>query len=392
MSMPALTRAKDLNEKPKLGKRILVIWARIPTPDIDAGSLRVYNLLLLLGRMSHRATLVASFPSSWSPYSEHLEQDTKRMKDIGVEVPSDSAATSVENHLRQNGGRYDIVVLGGDYVAAKHAASVRTYAPQAIVLFDMGDVHYLRHYREAKATGNLRALKRALKSKTREIRGIKQADHTVVVSPIEKTLLEKDCPGASVHVIPIIQEPHGCTKPFLERKDVVFLGSFQHGPNLDAVKYLMEEIYPQVRGKIPGVRCYIIGADPPDFIKRFASSDVIVTGHVPDLSPYFDNCRVCLAPLRFGSGVKGKVLMSMSYGVPVVGSSIAAEGLHVVDGRHVLVADDANDFCDALVTAYQDEEVWNRLSRNGLDIVSEHFSFNAVRGKLTELLTSIEEE
>lgn len=392
MSIPAPTRAKDLDEKPSSGKRILVISARMPTPDIDSGSLRLYNLLMLLEKFSHHATLVASFPSSWPPFSERLEQDTNRMKDIGVEVLPDSAVTSVENHIRQYGGRYDIVVLDGEYVATKHLASVRRYAPQAIVLFDTVDVHYLRHYREAKTTGSLPALKRALKCKRREIRAVEQTDYTLVVSPIEKTLLEKDCPGARVHVISIIQEPHGCAKPFSKRKDVLFLGSFQHAPNLDAVKYLMEEIYPQVRGRIPGLRCYIIGADPPDFIKRFASSDVIVTGHVPDLSPYFNDCRVCLAPLRFGAGVKGKVLSCMSYGMPVVGSSIAAEGLHVVDGRDMLIADDANDFCDALVTAYQDEEVWNRLSRNGLDIVSEHFSIKAVQRKLLELLTSIEEE
>ncbi len=384
MSMPA--------PEPNPGKQILVIWPRMPTPDIDAGSLRICNLLMLLTGLSHRTTLVASFPSSWPPYTERLEQDTNYMRDIGVEIPSNSTATTVEDHLRHCGDRYDIVVLGGEYVAAKHVAHVRTCAPRATVLFDMGDIHYLRHYREAKATGNLRALKRAVQSKTREVGIIKQVDQTVVVSPMEKTLLEKDCPGARIHVIPIIQEPHGCAKPFSKRKDIVFLGSFQHAPNLDAVTYLMEEIYPLLRKRISGMRCRIIGADPPDFIKSYRSSDVIVTGHVPDLSEHFNTCRVCVAPLRFGAGVKGKVLASMSYGVPVVGSSIAAEGLHLVDGRHLLVADGPADFCDAVATAYEDEKVWNRLSRNGLAILSEYFSVEAVQRNLVELLATIEKE
>ncbi len=390
MNVSAPTEAEAGGARLDSGKRILVIWARMPTPGIDAGSLRICNILELLVSMSHRATLVASFPSSWPPYNERLEQDADGMRALGVEIPSNPADNSVEGHLQQFGRRYDMVVLGGEYVAAKHRDAVRTHAPQAVVLFDTEDIHYLRHYREARATGNLRALKRALAAKVRETRAAEQADHTIVVSPDEKTLLERDCPGASVHMVPIIQEPHGCTEPFSTREGILFVGSFQHTPNLDAVKYLMEEIYPGLREKIPGLGCHIIGADPPDFIKDFHSGDVVVTGYVPDLSPYFNQCRVCVAPLRFGAGVKGKVLTGMSFGVPVVGSSIAAEGLHLVEGRHVLVADDPTGFCNAVVTAYEDKEVWNRLSRNGLDILSEHFSFKAVKKKLAELLADAE--
>jgi len=115
-----------------------------------------------------------------------------------------------------------------------------------------------------------------------------------------------------------------------------------------------------------------------------------VTGHVPDLTPYFDNCRLSVAPLRFGAGVKVKVLMSMGYGVPVVGSSIAAEGLCLTDGKDVLMADDPNDFCKAVVTLYQDEMLWNTISENGFAIISQYFSYAAVREKLLELLASIE--
>jgi len=371
------------------GKHILVIGARVLTPDIDAGSLRMYHLLTILKELSYHATFIASFPCSWPPYTSRLETDTNRLRELAIEVPSGSAIKSVEDHLQRNGKRYDVVILGGEYVATKHIASVRKYAPQAVILFDTGDIHYLRHYREAKVTGNVRALKRALRSKKRELAAARQADYTLVVSPIERTILEKDCPGIRIHVISSIHKLYGSVKPFSERRDILFIGSFQHSPNLDAVNYLMNEIYPLIRREIVGVKIYIIGSDPPASIKGLSSNDVIVTGYVPDLAPYFDNCRLSVAPLRFGAGVKGKVLTSMSYGVPVVASSIAIEGMHLADGENVLVADSPNDFCEAVVTLYQNETLWNHLSRNGLDIISQHFSFEAVRVALLELLTNI---
>ncbi len=388
MSMTASLEAEGSGKTPPPKKHILVVWARIPTPDVDAGSLRVCNLLELLKGMSYSVTLVASFPSSWPPYAKRLGQDTEHMRAIGVEIPPEESTTSVEDHLRQCGGRYHIVVLGGEYVAAKHSASVRKYAPKAVVVFDTGDIHYLRFYREAKATGNKRALKRAIEAKVRETAAIEEADHTIVVSLDEKALVERDCPGTSVHVLPIVQDPHGCARPFSERQHILFLGSFQHAPNLDAVTYLMEEIYPSIRTAIPGLKCYLIGANPPDFVKQFQSSEVIVTGHVPDLSLYFDVCRLCVAPLRFGAGVKGKVLSSMSYGVPVVGSSVAAEGLHVVDRRHMLIANNPTAFSNAVAAVYNDEDTWNRLSTSGFDILSEHFSSRAIQDKLERLLAN----
>jgi glycosyltransferase involved in cell wall biosynthesis len=283
-----------------------------------------------------------------------------------------------------------MVILSEDYVGSKHIESVRRYAPQAVILFDTVDLHYLRHYREAKITGNVRALKRALQAKKRELAIAREADYTLVVSPVEKTILEKECPGIQVHIISNIHKLHGSDKTFSERKDLLFVGSFQHLPNVDAVNYFMDEIYPLIKKELSSLKIYIIGNGPPDSIKSLCSADVIVTDHVPDLGPYFNNCRLSIAPLRFGAGVKGKVLMSMSYGVPVVASSVAAEGMYLSDGKDVLVADSAIGFCGAVVKLYQDKTLWNLISKNGLEILSEHFSFNAVRAKLLELLKSVE--
>lgn len=374
----------------KPGNRILVVDVRMLTPDIDGASLRMYHLLKILRDLSYRVAFIASFPSSWPPYTSRVQEDTARLRELGIEVPYDSICKAVEDHLQQSGKLYDVVILSTEYVATKHLASVRKYAPQATIVFDTMDLHHLRYYREARVTGNVRALKRALQTKKRELAAASQADYTLVVSQTEKAILEKECPGIRAHVISNIHVLYGSAKPFAQRRDILFVGSLQNSGNLDAINYFVDGVYPLVRREITDMRFYIIGHNPPDSIKSLGCSDVVVTGHVPDLALYFNNCRLSVAPLRFGAGVKGKVLTSMSYGVPVVGSSIAAEGLHLIDGRDVLVADNPDDFCKAVVTLYQEEMLWNAISENGFAIVSRYFSYAAVREKLLELLASIE--
>jgi glycosyltransferase involved in cell wall biosynthesis len=296
----------------------------------------------------------------------------------------------VEEYLQRNGALFDVVLLGGEYIAARYLSSVRQHAPQAITLFDTGDLHYIRHYREAKVTGNARALKRALQTKRRELTAAKEADYTLVVSPAEQAILERDCPGARSYVIPSIHKVHGSARPFSERQDMLFVGSFEHTPNLDAIGYLADEIYPLIRVELSGVKIYIIGGNPPDSVKALNSDTIIVTGYVPDLALYFDNCLLSLAPLRFGAGVKGKVLTSLGYGVPVVGSSVAVEGMYLSDQESVLVADDPASFCRAVVALHRDGNLWNRLSKNGLKILTQHFAIEVIRARLLRLLENME--
>lgn len=382
--------AHSVMEKTDSNKNVLVIAPRMLTPDIDAGSLRLYHLLGVLRDLSCAVTFIPSFAGSWPPYDSRLQEDTERLQQEGVHVPTSSGVDPVEEHLQRNGRRYAIAILCDEYVASKHIATVREYCPQGIVVFDTSDLHYVRHYREAKVTGNVRALRRAMQSKRRTLSVAGEADYTFVVSPVDRAILDRDYPGVRARVISSIHQVHGCAKPFLDRQDILFIGSFQHSPNLDAALYFVSEIQPLLREEIVGIKTYVIGGDPPASIKELSSRDVFVTGYVPDLAQYFDNCRLSVAPLRFGAGVKGKVLTSLSYGLPIVASSMAIEGLHLTAGKDVLVADNPADFCQAVVSLYRGETLWNQLSKNGLEVVAQHFSRAAVRSELVQWLASIE--
>ena len=215
---------------------------------------------------------------------------------------------------------------------------------------------------------------------------IRKADVTLVVSTVEQKLLHELLPESRVMILSNIHEPVDGGKAFAEREGLVFIGGFQHPPNSDAVLWYAQEILPLVRAQLPGVKTYIVGSKVPATIRALACDDLIVTGYVPDVTPYLNGCRVSIAPLRYGAGVKGKVNSAMSHGLPVVATSTSVEGMHLKNEEDVLVADDPVAFADAIVRAYRDETLWRRLSAGGVDNIRRHFSRDVARKAVKRLM------
>src|SRR4029079_4266314 len=228
--------------------------------------------------------------------------------------------------------------------------------------------------------------RRAAATKAQELKLIRESDVTLVVSDVEQKLLATDAPGARVEILSNVHEVYGCRKPFAERRDLVFVGGFQHPPNTDAVTWFVRDVFPLVSAKLPDVKFHVIGSKVPASITALADEHVIVHGYVEDIAPYMDVCRVSIAPLRYGAGVKGKVNMAMSYGLPVVATPAAVEGMHLTDGEDVLVAGDAEAFAAAVQRAYEDRALWEKLSAGGRVNIERHFSRAVARAALRDLL------
>jgi glycosyltransferase involved in cell wall biosynthesis len=145
-------------------------------------------------------------------------------------------------------------------------------------------------------------------------------------------------------------------------------------------------VLPIVRRRLPGVKTYVIGSQVPAAIKAIGADDLVILGHVPDVAPYFSGCRVSIAPLRYGAGVKGKVNLAMSYGLPVVATPASVEGMHLADGEDVLVAADAEAFAAAVQRVYEDRALWEKLSAGGRINIERHFSRDVARAALRDLL------
>ena len=169
----------------------------------------------------------------------------------------------------------------------------------------------------------------------------------------------------------------------------LFIGGFQHPPNVDAMLWYAREILPHLRKRLPGVSTYVIGSRPTPAIGALAADDVAILGYVPDIGPYLEGCRVSIAPLRYGAGVKGKINTAMSHGLPVVATTPSVEGMHLVDGRDVLVADDPDAFATAVARLYEDRALWERLSAGGRENVAKYFSRDAARAALEALFSRV---
>jgi glycosyltransferase involved in cell wall biosynthesis len=168
---------------------------------------------------------------------------------------------------------------------------------------------------------------------------------------------------------------------------LVFIGGFAHPPNIDAVNWLITEIYPLVRAQRPEIALHLIGDIPESERTRLSSPGVHIHGRVDDLSPWMECTRIALAPLRYGAGVKGKVNTAMSHGLPVVATSIAAEGMHLVHEENALLADDSESFAKAILRLHSDSDLWVRLSDAGLENICHYFSFEKARETLRRALS-----
>lgn len=363
--------------------RALVLDICTPTPDRDAGSITVLNLMLLLRQMGFQVTFI---PTGNFRYLAGYTQDLQR---AGVEVLYAPFVISVKQHLRTSGGRYDLALLFRPSVAQKYLKAIRSKCYRAKILYHTVDLHYLRMAREAELLGNAAKMLAAEQMKRTELAIIREADASIVHSTTELELLRPDLPGEHIHVFPLILEVRGSEKAFRDRRDIVFVGGYQHPPNIDAVRYFVTEVMPILRRLLPGVRFYAVGSNPPEEVMALAADDVVITGYVKDLNPFLDQMRVSVAPLRYGAGIKGKIGTAMALGLPTVATSLAAEGMTLTQGENILVADGAEALAEAVERVYEDEALWNELSRNGLVFAERTWGSEAAWSTLHDILMDI---
>jgi glycosyltransferase involved in cell wall biosynthesis len=360
-------------------RRVLVIDACMLRPDQDSGSLRMQSLLQIATSLGCKVTFVADNLEHEARYVQALQQ-------AGVEVLFHPYVRSIAELLMRRGVEFDVVMLSRHYIAAQHLATVRRFAPNARVVFDTVDLHFLREERLAALDGGKAAELSARTKRDEELALIASADVTLVVSDVEQALLRELAPDARVLVVSNVHELSPQVAPWEKRHGLVFIGGFQHPPNVDAVLWYAREVLPHLRRDLPGVKTYVIGSQVPPAVRALAADDLLILGHVADIAPYFSGCRVSIAPLRYGAGVKGKVNLAMSYGLPVVATSPSIEGMHLTDGEDVVVADEAPAFAAAVKRVYEDRLLWQRLSDGGRANVTRHFSPAVAEAALRELL------
>jgi glycosyltransferase involved in cell wall biosynthesis len=305
-----------------------------------------------------------------------LEPYTTELQQLGIEVVYGSI--KFDKWIRQNGKYIHHVWLSRPHISIKYVDMVKTFT-KARIMYYMHDFHYLRELRRYEMEKNPQTLAEAETQKEMEFYMFENVDIILTPSDKEVEAVRNYFPNRRIRKIPgyfyedVPVRGSDCVS-LGDRNDLMFLGGFAHSPNIDAVEFFLKDIFPVVKGKLPQIRFYIIGSNLPENIKKYESEDVLAIGYVKALGQYFNNIRVFVAPLRYGAGVNGKIVTSMTYGVPVVTTTIGNEGLNLVDGYHCMIADTPGEFAAKIVRLYEDEELWKSLSRNSIEFIKDNFS------------------
>ena len=361
--------------------RALVVDADLPRPDRDAGSVVSVEQMLVLRRLGWRVSFVAASGTASQP------ADRARLERLGIEVQTPRDGQGIAAFLEEHGAALHLVHVYRHQIAALLLPRVRALAPQAKFVFSPADLHHLREAREAALAGTDKRPASATRAK--EIACAQQADATILLSDHELSLLAAHVEPSKLHLLRWIARPAAAVAPFAGRDGMLFVGGFQHAPNVDAVLWYAHAVAPLVARLRPGLRLDVVGADAPPAIRDLESDVIHICGWVDDLAPLLARARLTVAPLRYGAGFKGKVATSLAAGVPVVATPIACEGTGLSDGDGVLVAETAEAFARAIVTAHDDAVGWARLSERARERVAALYSPRAADEMFRAMLAGL---
>ncbi len=368
---------RALNREP--GKTILVVDSYVPMHDREAGSNRLFKIIGVLRQLGYR---VLFFPDNGAP----IDPYSRNLVDLGVEVvyasPESANQQKVLVSLLR---RVDLAWICRPELCEKYLPAVRESSSVPII-YDTIDLHFARERRRAELEGGDDTTWRRLQQI--ELSMARAADLVITVTDVEREELAT-YGIAHVAVIPTIHdiEPHENVS-FGARSGLVFIGGYSHTPNVDAAHWLCNEIMPQVWRREPNMTVALLGSNPPKAVTDLRSPRVRVTGFVADVSPYFEDARLFVAPLRYGAGMKGKIGHALSFGLPLVTTTVGVDGYDLRDGVNCSIADDAQSFARAIVKLYNDEETWTRFSRCGASTI-ERLGREAVTVDLQNILRDL---
>ena len=378
--------ARDASQPQKRYRpQVLVVDALTPTPDRDAGSMDAFWGMHILQSLGYEVTFVPMYDVS------HAGRYTDALRARGIYCPVAPQLTTSQEFIKQHASEYDLIVIYRVSVAHVLVDLCRLHAPQAKIVFHTVDLHFLREERQAALFGTPEAVAQAEATKREELRCIASVDATIVVSRLEYDLVSELVPSAVRFLVPVMHPAPGRLAPRHGRQGIIFVGGFAHEPNVDAVKFMLDEVWPLLRRAMPDLTISIIGSGaPPEILARHdLGQGVDILGFVPELVPHYTKALVNVAPIRFGAGIKGKVLAAMTVGLPTIATSAAAEGMGLKSGSDIIIADDPREIADAVIRLCTDEELWYQISNSASVTAQAEFSVDAQVPRWRRILKSL---
>ena len=356
-------------------KTILVIDHYIPQPDRDAGSRTIWCFLNAFIKLGLN---IKFWPENCLMDTDYVDL----LQQIGIEVfYGPEYSNQFDKWISTNGCYIDFVLLNRPHISRKFIKPLRKYT-KAKLFYYGHDLHFFRMELEAKITGKNKMLAESVRMKKLESSIWQQTDVTYYPSQEEVDRVKLLSPDIDVRLLQVyyFESINNANRKPVKSSEVIFVAGFGHPPNIDAAKWLIQEIMPQVWSFNPLVHLTLVGSKPTDDILSLKSDRVDVTGYVTDqvLNYYYENARVAVVPLRFGAGVKYKVLEALSKGVPLVTTEVGTQGMPELQ-KIITVHNDPSKIAKEIIRLINNDDAWSAASKAGYSYINKNYSMKAMQ-------------
>ena len=356
-------------------KVILIIDHYVPTFDKDAGSKTTFQYIKMFLAKGYAVKFIGD-----NYACKEMEPYTSVLLQLGVEVLYGAwYAKNILSWIKDNENNIDFVYLNRPHIAAKYIDFIKKNTNIKIIYYGH-DLHFFRAQREYELTGNEKLKTEIETNKKNEFDVMHKSDVVYYPSYLEERAIKDIYPNINVKAIhAYIFENKSDVKYLPEnRNGILFVGGFSHTPNVDAVKWFVSEVFPLIRKENPKIEFYIVGSNAPDEIKNLAGNGIVFKGFVTEdeLSALYGSCRIVVVPLRYGAGVKGKVIEALYNGCPIVTTNIGAEGISGIEDI-VEIHDSPAGFAESVLKLYGDVEKLTLMSHKSVEFIKENFSMEA---------------
>lgn len=372
-------------------KKVLVIGYVWPEPNSSAAGSHMLSLLTLFLAQGWHLTFAS--PAQLGEHKVDLSELGISEQSIALNCPSFDSFISELNP--------DLVLFDRFMLEEQFGWRVARQCPDAIRILDTEDLHFLRNARHTAHKQGRELLDSDLKSELaqREVAAIFRSDLSLIISDFELNLLTESfsVPKDILQHCPFMLDLAHLKKEtpaYTQRQHFISIGNFRHAPNWDAVLWLKQEIWPLIRKQLPQAELHIYGAYPPPKATQLhqPKDGFLVKGWAEDARQVMKQARVCIAPLRFGAGIKGKLAEAMLCGTPNVTTSIGIEGMHFGLPWPGKVADSAEHIARAAVELYQGQDSWREHQKHGYDLLGQNFDRKRLAPLLLERILRLKEE
>ena len=374
-----ITCFPELSQFDKNQKTIVFMSNALPKYDEDSGSNRLKEIIISYKELGYNCIICVENIFEIDKYVTFYNN-------LGIIV-------FLETNLHKNYicflksiPQIDYIWYNGPKNLNKYLSKLSKCFPKSKSIFDMVDIHFLRYKRAIEIEPYRISLRKKYYQYFKiETKLAKKTDVVIAISDVEKKIMSQYLKESQILLISNI---HYCKideskiAPFEKRNDILFIGS-SHEPNIDAIHYLYDEIMPKVWLKLPNIKVNVIG-NVKNKIHSISHPNFNLLGFVENIESYFITSKLMVAPLRYGAGVKGKIGQSFEYFLPVVTTSIGAEGMFLENKRNAYISETADEFSKQIITLYNNKEIWSKLSDNSIESLYP-FSKEKLKSVLKEI-------